>query len=196
MLANTGVILAGGKSSRMGFDKQFIRMKGKLVVEYQLEVLSKLFGEIIIVTNKPEEYKDCGCKLVNDELTDFGPLGGIHAALKASSSSFSYFIACDMPFINEEFILFMKNKLKEAKPKPQAVVTRFGNWIEPFNAYYSKDLLPAILEAYEGKQNKISLVLEKSEVLYIAEAQARSFSPDWDMFTNINTRKDLEKIKE
>lgn len=195
MLANTGVILAGGKSSRMGFDKQFIRMKGKLIVEYQVEALSKIFEEIIIVTNKPEEYQGFGCKLASDELPDFGPLGGIHAALKASQSEYSFFIACDMPFINPEYILFMKDRLNEADSRPQAIVTRFGNWIEPFNAYYSKSLLPVILKAYEDRELRISRMLEKSETLYIDETVARGFSPDWDMFANINTRKDLKRFK-
>lgn len=195
MLASTGVILAGGKSRRMGFDKQFIKMKGKLIVEHQVEALSKLFEEIIIVTNKPREYKGFGCRLVSDELPEFGPLGGIDAALKSSSSQFSYFIACDMPFLNNEYILYMKNRLLQAEPRPQAIVTRFGNWIEPFNAYYSKELLPVILQAYRDKEMRISRVLEGAKVLYLEEAEARSFSPDWNMFTNINTKKELAKFK-
>lgn len=169
MPANTAVILAGGKSSRMGFDKQYIRVKGKLIIEYQLEILRKLFEEVIIVTNKPEEYKSYGCRLVSDELPDFGPLGGIHSGLKASNSQFNYFIACDMPNINSEYILFMRDRLQSAEPRPEAVVTRFGNWIEPFNAYYSKDLIPAILQAYEGKHMKIGGVLGEARVLYINE---------------------------
>lgn len=196
MLMNTAVILAGGKSNRMGFDKQFIKHRGKLIVEYQLEALKKLFKEIIIVTNKPEEYKGCDCKLVSDELPDFGPLGGIHAALKASSSIYSYFIACDMPFINTEYILYMQDRLKEIKAEPKAVVTRFGAWIEPFNAYYSKELLPDIEQAYIDNQRKVSRVLDRVQVLYIDEAEARRFSKDWDMFININTKEDLCKLQE
>lgn len=194
MLSDTAVILAGGKSSRMGFDKQFIKLKGKNIVEYQLETLRKLFSEIIIVTNKPDDYRSCKCRLVSDELRDFGPLGGIHAGLKASNSLYSYFIACDMPNINAGYITFMMERLKETSPRPQAAVTRFGNWIEPFNAFYSKDLIPSLEHAYRQRQLQISKVLGNSNVLHIEEEQARSFSPDWDMFININTIEDLEKL--
>jgi molybdopterin-guanine dinucleotide biosynthesis protein A len=76
----------------------------------------------------------------------------------------------------------------------QAVITRFGDWLEPFNAFYSKSVIAVIEQAYTEKTKKISKVLEKVHVNYIEELEARSFSPDWNMFTNINTQKDLNTL--
>lgn len=195
MLAGTAVILAGGKSSRMGFDKQNIKLNGKLLIEQQIEILSKLFSEVIIVTNKPEHYKSYNCTLVCDELKDFGPLGGIHAGLRISKSQFSYFVACDMPNINQNYIVHMLNIIGNFSNGHQAVVTSFGNWLEPFNAFYSKDLIPVIEQAYLDGNIKIGSVLAKAHIHYIAEEEARSYSPDWSMFANINTQEDLMKLK-
>ena len=195
MLTGTAVILAGGNSSRMGFDKQFIMLNGKRLIEQQIQALQGIFSQIIIVTSKPELYKDFPCKITRDQLHNFGPMGGIHAGLKAAQSQFSYFIACDMPHINQAYILHMLNIINKANPSPQAVITRFGDWLEPFNAFYSKDGILLIEQAYKVKNRKISRMLNNAQVHYIEEIEARSFSPDWSMFANINTQKDLNVLE-
>lgn len=195
MPKQTAVILAGGKSSRMGFDKQCISLDGRLLVERQIQDLREVFDEIIVVTNKQQLYEGLGCSLVRDEIKDFGPLGGIHAGLKHSNSEYCYFVACDMPYINKDYILYMLSMINIPASGPAAVVTRFGKWLEPFNAVYSKRLIPVIERAYKENNRRISSVLKETQVHYIEEAIARGFSPDWSMFTNINTQEDLFKLK-
>lgn len=195
MLADTAVILAGGKSSRMGFDKQCIKINGRLLIEQQILELQNIFNEIIIVTNKPKLYESYNCILAMDELEDFGPLGGMHAGLMAAKSEFCYFLACDMPNINQSYILHMLSIINRCDFNKQAIITCFGNWLEPFNAFYSKSLLPVIEQAYNANNMKIGSVLANAHTYYIEEIQARSFSPNWSMFANINTQRDLEKLK-
>ncbi len=192
----TAIILAGGKSSRMGFDKQFLKLRDKYIIEMMAETLEKVFNEIIIVTGRPEEYVKYGYKLVEDEIKDFGPLAGIHVGLKSSGSLHNYIVACDMPFINIKYLNYMRSLINQHEGKVDGVITRLGEWIEPFNAFYSKSLLQK-LEENMGKGNKqINLLLKDSNVLYISEAKAREFSPDWEMFTNVNTIKDYEGLVE
>jgi molybdenum cofactor guanylyltransferase len=194
-VTGTAVILAGGKSSRMGFDKQNIKQNGRLLIEKQIDVLQNIFNEIIVVTSKPELYKSFNCILASDELKDFGPLGGIHAGLAAANSQFSYFLACDMPNINQDYITYMLKIINKFSKDQQAIITRFGNWLEPFNAFYSKDLIPVIEQAYKDKSIKIGNMLAKVQVHYIDELDARAFNPDWSMFANINTQEELVKLK-
>ena len=191
---DTAIILAGGKSSRMGFDKQFLKLRDKYIVEMITEKLEKVFNEIIIVTGKPEEYMKYGYKLVEDEIKDFGPLAGIHVGLKSSSSIHNYIVACDMPFINIEYLNYMRSLINEHEGKVDGVITRLGEWIEPFNAFYSKSLLKRLEENIEKGNKQINILLKDSNVLYVSEAVAREFSPDWDMFTNVNTIKDYESL--
>jgi molybdopterin-guanine dinucleotide biosynthesis protein A len=194
MLEATAVILAGGKSSRMGYDKQLLKLNGRLVIEAQINMLSKLFQEVVVVTNRPELYKDC-CVTASDILENFGPLGGIHAGLIKANNKLCYIIACDMPNINEAYI---KHILQVANDEPdacQAVVTCFGSWLEPFNAIYSKDIIPIIEQSYVEKSIKIGDMLAKARTYYIKEEIARIYSPDWSMFDNINTQADLVKLE-
>lgn len=191
-LANTAVILAGGKSSRMGFDKQLIKVKDICITEHLVEMLNPVFENIIIVTNKPELYKDKNIIIAEDVYKGYGPIGGIHAGLSKSQSMYNYFIACDMPNINKYYIEYMIKRMEEDCYKNNVVITKKADWIEPFNAFYSKKLIPAIEDNINKGKVGIMELLEISDVLYIDEAIARGFSPDWSMFANLNTREDLK----
>ena len=194
-LINTAVILAGGKSSRMGFDKQLLNVEGLNITDYIIESLKPIFKNIIVVTNKPSLYKDKDIIITGDYYKGYGPLGGIHAGLLKSKSLYNYFVACDMPYISIDYIKYMMKRINENNYETDAVITKFGDWIEPFNAFYSKRLIPHIEEYILKGNKKIGRLLDDSKVLYIEEKVARAFSPDWGMFTNLNTEKDLENIE-
>ncbi|MEW9121173.1 MAG: molybdenum cofactor guanylyltransferase [Thermotaleaceae bacterium] len=192
-LTGTAIILAGGKSSRMGFDKQHLHINQQSIIEMQMGRLKKIFREIIIVTNTPDYYTHLSCIAVADEEKDFGPLGGMHAGLKNASNQFSYIVACDMPCLNLKYILYMQSVIERKGEDIQAVVTRFGDWLEPFNGFYSKGLLPKLEENIQLGKRRILNLLEGSTVFYIEEKVARKYSPNWEMFINLNTREDIEQ---
>lgn len=185
----SAVILAGGKSTRMGYDKQLIDIKGKNLIERQCEVLSNEFDEIILVSNGPVCCNVPGCNITGDIIPGMGPLSGIHAGLKRASSEYAYFIACDMPYINMDYIMYMKKRLAERGGK--ACVTRLGEWLEPFNAFYSKKVIPDIEASLAGEKSAVHKFIKNLDCLYIEENEARKFSPDWGMFYNINTKEEL-----
>ena len=145
------------------------------------------------MTNKPESYKDLGEKVVSDIIKEKGPLSGLHVGLKNSSNKYSYFIACDMPNINMEYIRYMKRKIDSENPK--ACVTEFGNWIESFNAFYSKEIYIDIENHLKYDKRSVNSLLKNIDTLYIKEDEAREFSPNWEMFINLNTRNELEEYK-
>lgn len=186
----SAVILAGGKSRRMGFDKQFLQIKNHYLLCHHGEQLAKLFDQIIVVTNTPELYRDPPFVLVSDELCDKGPLGGIHIGLKTASSRQVYFLACDMPNINLDYIRFMQQCLRGGTNT--ACITRFGEWIEPFNAFYACDLVPGIEDYLNRGHHSLFRFLQEHDTHYINEADARRYSPDWEMFLNLNTREEFE----
>jgi len=189
---DTVIILAGGKSIRMGIDKQFMTIDNHSMIDHMIEKLKKHFKEIIIVTNKPEMYKNYPYKIVEDKVKDFGPLAGIHAGLLSSSSLYNYVVACDMPFINFNYVYYMLRLIKDDINGMDVVVTRLGEWLEPFNAVYSKDLIGRIEKNIRLNKRRIVTLFEEAEVIYIPESKAREFSPNWEMFMNLNTRYDLK----
>ncbi|MTI67547.1 MAG: molybdenum cofactor guanylyltransferase [Firmicutes bacterium] len=190
MKFNSAVILAGGKSSRMGFDKQLIRINQQRVIDIIISKLNKEFKEVIIVTNKPKYYKNYE-NVLTDEIKKKGPLSGIHIGLKKAKSEYVYFTACDMPNVNTSYIRYMKEKIREIKV--DACVTNYKDWIEPFNSFYNKGLITSIEQRLRNDERSIYTFLKNRDCFFIEEEEARKFSPTWDMFLNLNTKGDLQK---
>ncbi len=194
MKFGSAVILAGGKSSRMGFDKQFLQIKNRYLLRLHGEVLARAFDQLIVVTNTPELYRDTPFTVVSDEIRGGGPLSGIHVGLKAAASRYVYLLACDMPNVNLDYVAYMQGQLQESAAA--ACVTRFGDWIEPFNAFYSRGLVPAIETYLATGRKSLFQFLRSRDTLYIPEQDARRFSPDWEIFLNLNTREEFERWRE
>jgi len=191
MKFGSAVILAGGKSSRMGFDKQFLQIKNHYLLQAHGEKLANVFDQLIVVTNTPELYRDSPFTVVSDEIPEGGPLSGIHIGLKTAVSRYVYLLACDMPHVDLDYISFMQAHLQGSSAA--ACVTRFGDWIEPFNAFYSRDILPDIETYLASGKKSLFQFLQKLPTVYISEQEARRFSPDWQMFLNLNTREEFDK---
>lgn len=190
----TAVILAGGKSSRMGFDKQFLKFEDKQLIDVIAEKLYTSFKEVIVISNKPDYYKDSPYKIISDNVEGIGPISGIYEGLKAAKGEYVYFIACDMPIINLEFIEFMKDRLIE-EPKQCCIVER-ESYIEPFNAFYSKSLLQKAEQMIKDDKRAVKHLIKTSDTLYIKEEKVKSFDCRFEMFMNLNTKEDLYKYIE
>lgn len=184
----TAIILAGGKSTRMGFDKQLLKINEKTLIDTTIDKLKSQFDDFIIVSNKPELYINSPYKITSDIFVGKGPIGGIHAGLLLSSTKYAYVIACDMPNINLEYIDFMRGKIKNTK----GCITRYENRIEPFNSFYSIELILKIEEYFNGERNDIRGLLEDQDITYISQEEAKVFSPNWEMFKNLNTISDIQ----
>lgn len=187
----TAIILAGGKSTRMGFDKQFLKIDQRSLIDSLINKLKKEFNEIIIVTNKPEYYIGLSHKIITDKIVGKGPLSGIHAGLLEASSKYSYVIACDMPNINMEYVRYMMKSM--GNDNLDGCVTIYGDSVEPLNSFYSKHLVEKIQINLENGKRSINSMLKSLNIKYIEEIDARTFSPNWDMFLNLNTREDLDR---
>lgn len=189
----TAIIIAGGKSSRMGFDKQLIKIGDNYLMDIIIDNLNKTFEEIIVVSNVKSIYSNPNVILVEDEIKNIGPLGGLHVGLKNSTSMYNYVIACDMPYINNEYVKYMMRILRGGRSCFDGLVTRFREWIEPFNCFYSKNILAYMEEYINSGQRSIHSLVRGLNVIYIEEKVARCFSPEWKMFDNLNTREELER---
>ncbi len=188
----TAVILAGGKSKRMGRNKELLNINNRRLVEMQISKLEKDFEDIIIITNYPQYYHGLNCKTATDIIKNKGPIGGIYAGLVNSSSLYTYFLACDMPVINRDYIKFLKSMLKKKKHK--ACITLLGEWIEPFNAFYSNEMINDIKNYIEEDGYSVHKLVKNLNVLFVEEKTARKYSPNWEMFINFNTKEDVESF--
>lgn len=182
----TAIILAGGKSTRMGFDKQFLEIDNVPIIGTIIAKLKEEFDEIIIVTNKPESYKDIEEKIITDIIKDMGPLGGIHAGLMEASSEYSFITACDMPNIDLDYIRYLKRMIQ--KSDADICVTLLNGYIEPFMAYYSKKIIGSIEKNLLDNKKAISLIIKGHDTQYNEEYIKE------EIFLNLNTQNDLLKL--
>jgi len=106
----TAIILAGGKSSRIGEDKALLKLEGISIIERIYDILKNIFDDIIIVANNTEKYKFLSSQIYEDIYPGFGPLSGIHSGLFNSTTNNNFVISCDMPMINEKLIKFIISK--------------------------------------------------------------------------------------
>ncbi|MFC1566753.1 molybdenum cofactor guanylyltransferase [bacterium] len=188
----TAVILAGGESSRMGFDKQTLEIDNKRLIYTLASELKQKFNEIIISTNKPKLYIDTDYKLVSDEYKHKGPLSGLYSCLKTAKSEFVYFIACDMPIISLEYISHMKDELKNENF--DACCGKFGAGFEPFNAFYSKNILNTIHDILLTENTSMKNLIESINTKIINIHSFLNEDGKSDLFFNLNTFEELNKF--
>lgn len=187
----TAAILAGGKSSRMGFDKQMLMEDGRRLLEKVIETLREEFSDIIVITAKPELYEGMGVRLFQDTYQDKGPLAGIHAALSHASSQYVYLLACDMPVVNLPFVRYMKERIRETRA--DICACKMNERMETFNTFYSRSLLPDVTHRLETGNNSLFRFIYGNETCVIEQEDAARFDNGLTMFTNINTRSEYEK---
>ena len=187
----TAVVLAGGKSTRMGFDKQLLTVNNLRIVENSISKLKTIFKDIIIISDNPGYYEIKGIRICPDIIKGFGPLSGIHAGLANAASRYVYFLACDMPVVNTEYISYMMKRLSGGNH--DACITKNGIFIEPFNSFYSANSVQILEEQFLEGSLSINSFISKIDCLYIEESDAKVFCRDFSMFLNLNNRDELKR---
>lgn len=189
----TAAILAGGRSKRMGFDKQQIKINDEWLIDILYNQLSEIFERVIVISNSPKLYEERLYEVYSDTLKGGGPLGGIHRALMESDSRYVFMIACDMTRIDPGLIELMRKRLES--DRYEACVVKIGRWIEPFHGFYSVNLIDQIEDQVRAKDFKITHCLDKFKIDMIPEKLVRVFTPDWNLFRNLNSRMDLDEYR-
>jgi molybdopterin-guanine dinucleotide biosynthesis protein A len=190
------IVLAGGKSLRLGYDKVQEVIGEKSLLERVISKVSLLSNNIILVTAKDEtalSFKECPkLRVVTDIYPDKGPLGGIYTGLAASTSFYNLVVAADMPFLNQALLSHMI----ELAANFDAVVPRLGKLVEPLHTIYSKNCLPPIKEMIEQGKLKISQLFHLVKVRYVEAEEIERFDPKYLSLFNINTEADLARARE
>jgi molybdopterin-guanine dinucleotide biosynthesis protein A len=186
----TGVILAGGKSTRFGKNKSFIRVDGIPLIERVVTSMASVFENRLLVTNSPEEYAYLGVPMVQDLIKGIGSLGGIYTGLETISNETGFFVACDMPFLDTRLIRHMAGLISGY----DAVVPRIGRMVEPLHAVYAKSSIGPLEEVIRLGLRQILELFSRVNVRYVEEDMIRSFSYDLRCFANVNRPEDLTGI--
>ncbi|MDR2344244.1 MAG: molybdenum cofactor guanylyltransferase [Spirochaetaceae bacterium] len=186
----SALILAGGKGTRIGYDKKKLALNGGSVMAELVTRLGNIFDQIIVSSNNEFEHENV---TVLPDGIGSGPLAGIYQGLRYCNSEYLYVIACDMPFVSPGYIAFIKNKM-EGGPY-DACVARNGDFLEPFNALWGKSCIEPVHGMLKKGVYKILPVLKKLRLCVIREDELKQFSGCRDMFFNINYHADLREAE-
>jgi len=185
----TGVILAGGRSSRYGRNKALVEMNGIRLIERVIGVMEPLFEHLIIITNTPRDYAYLELPMVEDVIKGLGPIGGVFTGLQTLSDEAGFFVACDMPFLNGKLIRHMMYVMEDF----DVVVPKVDWKIEALHAIYSKRCIPAIKELIDRQDYQIIKFFQSVRVRYLNKEEIRDFDPELRSFFNVNRPEELLK---
>ena len=190
----TSIILAGGKSSRLGKNKALQVIDGKSLIQWVVDRLATLSTEIVIVTAGGEAipcHSTVEIKTVADIYPGKGPLVGIYSGLISSSSSRAVVVGCDTPFLNVSLLKYMTQMCSIY----DVVVPRIEDKLEPLCAVYSENCSGPIQRLLEQGELRIDKLFSLVKVKYVEEDQINRFDPGHLSFFNINSQADLDRAR-
>ena len=181
----TGIILAGGKSSRMGSDKGFVMYKNKAFIQHIIEAIQPLVNEIIIVSNNPD-YDIFKLKRVTDLIENAGPLAGVYTGLHYTTTENNLVVSCDVPLINTETLKKLTENIDGSK---DVVQLESQGKSMPLIATYKKQITPVFHTLLNEGERRLRVAVNQLKVKTITlDKNQEKFT------TNINTPSNLKAI--
>lgn len=185
----TGIVLAGGKSSRMGSDKGLMIFRSKPLVQYSLDLLSHFCGRILISSNNPD-YKKFGFEVIADDVAGAGPIAGIASCLRQSRTSLNLVLSCDMPLLDP---VVFETLLEFTDGNTFVVPVDSGGRAEPLCAFYNKSGLVIAEELIQLGVYRLTALFNQAQVRYIRpDDYPVSYNEKW--FANLNTLNEFNSI--
>lgn len=200
----TVCIQAGGQSTRMGADKALKPFLGRPLIRRVIGRLAPIADEIIVTTNRPEEYsflRDSevyglrALRLVSDLKPGRGALGGLYTAIASATHPLVAVVACDMPFASAKLIETATSLM--VKEEADVVIAKSEEGYEPLHALYRRaTCLSAIESAIEADQWKVIAWFPQVKVRVLTVEEIKSLDPDGLAFWNVNTPEEFAKAEE
>ena len=194
------IILAGGRSSRMGRDKVWMMLDGQPLVERVVGRLLPIASEVLVSAGDPEPYASLlqslpvPGKVVGDQFPGFGPLAGMHAGLSAAHNDLALVVAADMPFVNVTLLQHMIGLARGydcVVPYVQDPRKTIGG-LEPLHALYRRSCLPAIEKHLAANDRQAFCFFEEVRIRTIPSEEIRMLDPELLSFFNVNTPEDWQ----
>ena len=195
----TGIILAGGRSSRMGKNKALLPLPGNQTVtfvEHLASLLAPCCADVLVVAHDQAHaagYMLPGMRIVYDKMPGYGPLIGLHSGLGEIHTQHALVVAVDMPFVQPPLLSFLISQA-QALPPDALLVPLVNNIPQVLLAVYPRSVLPVIEDRIKQGRRDPRGLLESAPVHYIEEAQLRLVDPQLRSFINVNTPGELQEL--
>lgn len=189
----TAVVLAGGRSTRMGTDKAFVPLAGRPMLAWVLDALEPLTRSFVVVCNEPEKYAEFEgrARVVTDDPPRAGPLAALRTGLRMSREHWAFVTSCDAPFLKPAFV----QRLARFTRGFDAAVP--GNEAErwPLSAFYHRRCIPALDRAVQRADQRVIAFFPEVGVRWVPTDDLRAADPELRSLWNVNTPQDLEEAE-
>lgn len=189
----TGILLAGGKSRRMGADKRFLTVGDGTLLETSCNVLSRIFDHVCIVIAQDSQPLDARIPVIRDLVPSCGSLGGLYTGLQHAITKHIFLAACDMPFIHADLVRYMVEK----KDNADVVLAEWNGRPQPTHAVYSRNCLPVVEKLMSSGDLMIQrlIAVPALRVRLVTEDEIHTIDPEGRSFLNVNTPSDLDRAR-
>jgi len=185
-----GVILAGGKNTRMGVNKAFIKVGEQRIIDRTADLFKALFRQVILVTNTPLEYASLDLEIAVDLIHENSPLVGIYTGLCYSSHPYCFVAGCDMPSISREILTHMISRC----PRQDVIIPLLDDGYHPLHAIYSKRCITTIEELIRSRKFKITDLFPYIRLREVTADELRPLDRTFSSVLNLNTPEDLKRL--
>ncbi|MDO5969088.1 molybdenum cofactor guanylyltransferase [Flavivirga aquimarina] len=183
----TGIILAGGKSSRMGTDKGFLMLNEKPFIQHSIDALKPLVSDIIIVSDNTD-YDTLGFKRITDTIKDAGPVAGICSGLEASNTHYNLILSCDIPLIKTEVL---EKLITNIDTDSDIIQIESNGKTMPLIALYKKQCGRVFNSLLEKDERRLRIAVNQCRVKNISLDHT-----DYKTTMNVNTKEELKQLED
>jgi molybdopterin-guanine dinucleotide biosynthesis protein A len=185
----TGVLLAGGKSRRMGQDKRFLSIGEETLYARSLSVLRSVFQHVVVVIAQDSPAVESDTRVLRDLIPDCGSLGGLYTGLKQADTEWVFAVACDMPFLDPATI----RHFIQLKGEGDVVMAKLQHGLQPMHALYHRNCLPVIETLIQAQDFKIHQLADHPSLRarVVTPRELGRVDPEGRSFYNVNTPDDL-----
>ncbi len=185
----TGIILCGGKNSRMGKNKALLKLGNQTIIEHIVESLQAICSEILLSTNT-NELDFLPYQKVADKTNNLGPIAGFESTLTKSETAHNLIVSCDTPFVSAELLSY----LLQLSQNYDVVLPSFNNHLQPMIGYFNKNVLKIIEQQVNKGNRKPINIFENANMLEVEITEELNFY-NKHLFFNINTKEEYEEAK-
>ncbi len=186
-----GLVLAGGRSRRLGTDKALLALHGRPVIQWTVERVASVCDHVTLVVNEPDRYRFLGLPMVTDVTPYGGPLVGLYSGLRHTSAPWTLALACDMPLVRTELLQW----LLKCRNAVDAALPVVNGLVQPFPGLYSRDCVGAIDSLLASGKSAARDLAQACHVTLVDEETIRKLDPGLLTFRDIDTPGDFEAVQ-
>ncbi|MFY9586697.1 MAG: molybdenum cofactor guanylyltransferase [Actinomycetota bacterium] len=183
------VVLAGGRSARMGTDKALMDFCGRRMIDHVVERLGALTDRVVVVTKRRDDLGPLPAVVLEDEEPHLGPLPALIAGLRVTGEQRNVVVACDMPFLNVDLLRRLAGTLED---DTDAVVPTTAEGAQPLHAAYGDCAIENLLSATAAGERSLKGSLARLRIRWFPEEEWKPIDPDGRSFLNVNTPDELQ----